>query len=74
MSVLANGINTIKAACTSSLLGSFSENQDVPRFASVTQDMALAKNVIAFTILSDGIPISQSSTPQLPITEEEANT
>ncbi len=39
------------------LLGSFTENHDVPRFASYTSDMSLAKNAIAFTILADGIPI-----------------
>lgn len=33
------------------------ENHDVARFASVTSDMSLAKNAIAFTILADGIPI-----------------
>lgn len=29
----------------------------MPRFAQYTDDMSLAKNVIAFTMLSDGIPI-----------------
>jgi len=38
-------------------LGSFLENHDNPRFASVTSDIALTKNAIAFTILMDGIPI-----------------
>ncbi|KAH0533736.1 hypothetical protein FGG08_007581, partial [Glutinoglossum americanum] len=47
------------------LLGTFSENHDMPRFAHHTWDLALtlgiktklAKNVITFTILADGIPI-----------------
>ena len=39
------------------LLGSFSENHDQPRFASYTGDIVLAKNIIAFTMLMDGIPI-----------------
>ncbi|KZF22866.1 glycoside hydrolase family 13 protein [Xylona heveae TC161] len=39
------------------LLGSFSENHDVPRFPSHTSDLSLAKNVIAYTMLTDGIPI-----------------
>ena len=39
------------------LLGSFSEGHDIPRFASYTGDLSLAKNVLAFTILADGIPI-----------------
>jgi len=34
-----------------------SENHDVVRFASLTSDLSLAKNTIAFTILQDGIPI-----------------
>lgn len=39
------------------LLGSFSENHDQPRFASLTPDLALAKNVLAYTVMADGIPI-----------------
>lgn len=53
-----NIINTVKGSCSdTSLLGTFSENQDQPRFASYTQDMALAQNIITFTMLADGIPI-----------------
>ena len=37
-------------------LGSFSENHDMPRFASLNPDMALAKNVMTYILLSDGIP------------------
>jgi alpha-amylase len=33
------------------------ENHDNPRFPSYTSDISLAKNAIAFTMLSDGIPI-----------------
>jgi alpha-amylase len=48
----------MKSACAdTTLLGSFSENHDQPRFASKTSDISLAKNVIGFTILADGIPI-----------------
>ncbi|KAF2817253.1 alpha-amylase [Mytilinidion resinicola] len=39
------------------LLGTFIENHDNPRFPWSTDDMSLVKNAIAFTILSDGIPI-----------------
>lgn len=39
------------------LLGSFMENHDNPRFPSTTSDITLAKNAIAYTILADGIPI-----------------
>lgn len=58
MSNLANGLNTMKSDCAdTTLLGSFSENHDVARFASLTSDLSQAKNVIAFTILQDGTPI-----------------
>lgn len=40
-----------------SILGSFLENHDNARFPSLTSDMSLAKNAIAFTMLADGIPI-----------------
>lgn len=58
MSDLARSINDTSHACTdTSLLGSFSENHDNPRFPSKNDDMALARNVITFTMLTDGIPI-----------------
>ncbi|KAF4635682.1 hypothetical protein G7Y89_g2413 [Cudoniella acicularis] len=40
-----------------SLLGSFTENHDQPRFAYYTDDMTLAKNIVTYTMLADGIPI-----------------
>lgn len=39
------------------LLGTFNENQDQPRFANYTSDVALLKSAMAYTILGDGIPI-----------------
>ena len=58
MSDLVNEMNAIKLQCKdSTLLGTFLENHDSPRFPSLTGDLALAQNAIAFTILSDGIPI-----------------
>lgn len=39
------------------------ENHDNRRFANYTTDMALVKNALAFTILSDGIPTSTSLLP-----------
>ncbi|KAL2821865.1 glycoside hydrolase superfamily [Aspergillus granulosus] len=58
ISDLYNMIETVKSTCAdSTLLGNFIENHDNPRFASYTNDMSLAKNVAAFLILSDGIPI-----------------
>ncbi|KAL4984959.1 glycoside hydrolase superfamily [Aspergillus falconensis] len=58
LSDLANMIETVKYTCSdATLLGNFIENHDNPRFASYTDDVSLAKNVAAFVILSDGIPI-----------------
>lgn len=48
----------MKSSCSdTTLLGSFLENHDNPRFPSLTQDFSLAKNAIAFSMLADGIPI-----------------
>ena len=48
----------MKSECADiTLLGSFLENHDNPRFPSYTSDYALDKNAVAFTILADGIPI-----------------
>lgn len=58
ISDLENGVNTMKSTCADvTLLGSFLENHDNPRFASVTGDIALAGNAIAFQMLADGIPV-----------------
>ncbi|KAK6064102.1 glycoside hydrolase family 13 protein (alpha amylase) [Seiridium cupressi] len=57
ISDLVNGINTLKGSMKTSTLGSFMENHDQVRFASLTSDANLIKNAIAFTILADGIPI-----------------
>ena len=58
MSALVDEVNQIKASCkNTSLLGTFLENHDNPRFPSLTSDIQLDKNAIAFTLLADGIPI-----------------
>ena len=58
ISGLSDAINSVKSDCRdTSLLGSFSENHDQPRFAYLTDDMALARNVVTYTMLADGIPI-----------------
>jgi len=58
ISTLANGINWMQATCAdTTLLGSFIENHDNPRFPSYTSDYSLAKSAIGFTMLADGIPI-----------------
>jgi alpha-amylase len=49
--------DTSRACADTSLLGSFSENHDNPRFPAKNNDIVLAKNVITFTMLMDGIPI-----------------
>ncbi|KAF3768930.1 glycoside hydrolase family 13 /Carbohydrate-binding module family 20 [Cryphonectria parasitica EP155] len=57
ISNLVAGINEMKADTDTTLYGSFLENQDQPRFPSLTSDYSLAKTAIAFTMLADGIPI-----------------
>ncbi|KAK3330258.1 glycoside hydrolase superfamily [Apodospora peruviana] len=58
MSNLVSGLASLKsAAVDTSLYGSFLENHDQARFPSLTGDIALVKNAIAFTMLKDGIPI-----------------
>ncbi|EON63338.1 hypothetical protein W97_02565 [Coniosporium apollinis CBS 100218] len=59
ISELVNMVNQLKnGACKdTSLLGTFSENHDITRFAAITSDMSQARNVLAFTILADGVPI-----------------
>ncbi|KAG9604717.1 alpha-amylase, partial [Aureobasidium melanogenum] len=58
ISALEKGVNTMKSTCKDvTLLGSFLENHDNPRFPSLTSDMSLAKNAIGFAMLADGIPI-----------------
>ncbi|KAF2871413.1 glycoside hydrolase superfamily [Massariosphaeria phaeospora] len=55
---LIKAIDLLKRDCKDvTLLATFSENHDIPRFASQTQDMSLAKNILALTLLWDGIPI-----------------
>lgn len=44
-------------------LGSFAENHDMPRFASYNQDMAIAKNAMAYIILNDGMPLGEYRPP-----------
>ncbi|OJJ51285.1 hypothetical protein ASPZODRAFT_148590 [Penicilliopsis zonata CBS 506.65] len=57
-SALTNEITVMKRACNDvTALASFSENHDVTRFASLTDDLALAKNVVTFTLLFDGVPL-----------------
>ncbi|KAH1483215.1 Alpha-amylase A type-1/2 [Aspergillus fumigatus] len=54
---LAESIRAVQKDCKDfTLLETFVENHDLPRFASLTNDTTLAKNAMAFNILSDGIP------------------
>jgi alpha-amylase len=58
MGNLANGMNWMKAVCRdTTLLGSFTENHDIGRFPSMTNDDAQIANSIAFAMMMDGIPI-----------------
>lgn len=55
---LAEAMLGVQAQCKDvSLLGSFMENHDNPRFPNATADIVLAANAISYTMLADGIPI-----------------
>lgn len=54
---LASMRNDAASGCNdTTVLGTFAENHDMPRFASQNEDMALAKNVMTYVLLNDGIP------------------
>ncbi|KAK4101328.1 glycoside hydrolase family 13 protein [Parathielavia hyrcaniae] len=54
---LAHIRNSGATACNDTLaLGTFIENHDMPRFASMNDDLALAKNAMTYVLLNDGIP------------------
>lgn len=58
MTELTNNIQWLNATCQdTTLLGNFLENHDQARFPSMTTDIGLTKNAIAFTVLNDGIPV-----------------
>ncbi|SPO19745.1 related to alpha-amylase [Ustilago trichophora] len=55
---MKNMINTIRSQFKDPLLlTNFLENQDQPRFPSLTSDRALAKSAITYILTGDGIPI-----------------
>ncbi|KAL4815129.1 glycoside hydrolase superfamily [Aspergillus spinulosporus] len=55
---LYHQVERMKSSCRDvTTLVSFSENHDVARVPSFNDDMALAKNILTFTILFDGIPM-----------------
>lgn len=49
---------SVAKLCTDpTLLGSFIENQDLPRFKAYSTDDTLSHNAISYTMLADGIPV-----------------
>lgn len=58
VSALSNEIQAMSKLCPDvTALATFSENHDLARFASFKDDISLAMNVMAFTILFDGVPM-----------------
>ncbi|KAI1790754.1 alpha-amylase [Ganoderma leucocontextum] len=58
MSALTDMVAQIKAKSTDpTLLGNFLEDQDVPRWASLSVDPQTLWNAMTFSFMSDGIPI-----------------
>ncbi|KAF7714182.1 Alpha-amylase [Penicillium ucsense] len=55
---LANQIEEMKSLCSDvTEMVSFSENHDVARIGGLTSDLAIAKTILTFTLLFDGIPM-----------------
>ncbi|KAH7039737.1 alpha-amylase [Microdochium trichocladiopsis] len=54
---LISEANSFRNQMDTSKLGTFIENHDNPRYPTVTSDSGRIKTAIAYTILSDGIPI-----------------
>ncbi|PWY66370.1 alpha-amylase [Aspergillus sclerotioniger CBS 115572] len=58
LSTIIQSIDFVKTQCEDVLaLGTFTSNQDVPRFGSYTSDISLARNILTVSMLTDGIPI-----------------
>ena len=58
MGVLEFQYDLVASTCQdTTLVGTFTENQDQPRIGYYTQDLALLKNALAFALLGDGIPV-----------------
>ncbi|GKZ66244.1 hypothetical protein AnigIFM50267_011092 [Aspergillus niger] len=58
LSTITESISYTKGQCEDVLaLGTFTANQDVPRFGSYTSDISLARNILTSSMLTDGIPI-----------------
>ncbi|CAG8136942.1 unnamed protein product [Penicillium salamii] len=57
-SVLAKAVEEMRSSIPDvNALASFSENHDKPRIAGLSKDISIAKNVLVFTMLFDGIPM-----------------
>lgn len=55
---LSYAVDDLDATCHDpTLMGVFTENQDVSRLGGMTDDLSHLKNAIVFALLSDGIPI-----------------
>ncbi|KGO45467.1 Alpha-amylase, fungi [Penicillium expansum] len=55
---IVQSIDYIRTNCEDVLpLGTFTSNQDVPRFGSYTSDISLARNILTISMIADGIPI-----------------
>ncbi|PYI26317.1 alpha-amylase [Aspergillus indologenus CBS 114.80] len=58
LSAIFQSIDYTKSLCEDVLaMGTFTSNQDVPRFGSYTSDISLARNILTTSMLADGIPI-----------------
>jgi alpha-amylase len=65
MWALHNLFSTYKVFSDSSILGTFFDNHDNPRFLSKRYDVNSLKNALTFSLLAEGIPIMYYGTEQL---------
>jgi alpha-amylase len=58
LTTLRNNLEWLQARCRDvTVLGTFIENHDNPRYANTTTDPSRIRNALAFALLADGIPI-----------------
>ncbi|KAG9248332.1 glycoside hydrolase superfamily [Calycina marina] len=58
LTIATSEFESLNTVCQdTTLLGTFTENQDQPRLGYYTQDNALLLNALAWALLADGIPI-----------------
>lgn len=58
------GMRKMRGTMKTSTLGTILDNNDQPRWGTITGDMSLTKNAMAFSFLADGFPVVYYGTEQ----------